>query len=120
MAFALLPIFLCLLTLLPIFLVAQAQSSDNFTMGASHTASGINSAWLISPSGDFAFGFQHPVEDKDLFFLTIWYAKIPEKTVVWFSSRDNPAPRGSKVELTADRGLVLTAPNGSELWKTEP
>ncbi|KAJ7957400.1 Receptor-like protein kinase [Quillaja saponaria] len=112
MAFALLPIFLCLLTLLPIFLVAQAQSSDNFTVGASHTASGINSAWLISPSGDFAFGLQHPVEDKDLFFLTIWHAKIPEKTIVWFSSRDNPAPRKTEsLNGTAAFGILKDTGN---------
>uniref|UniRef100_A0A2N9J8G3 non-specific serine/threonine protein kinase n=1 Tax=Fagus sylvatica TaxID=28930 RepID=A0A2N9J8G3_FAGSY len=34
-----------------------------------------------------------------------------------FSMTDNPAPRGSKVELLADRGLVLTSPQGVELWK---
>ncbi|KAJ7979056.1 Receptor-like protein kinase [Quillaja saponaria] len=119
MGFPLPPFLFCILILSPFFLVAQSQSIGNVTPGASHTASDINSTWLVSPSGDFAFGFQHPNEDKDLFLLSIWYAKIPEKTIVWYANRDNLAPRGSKVELTADRGLVLTAQNGSELWKTE-
>ncbi|KAJ7957395.1 Receptor-like protein kinase [Quillaja saponaria] len=122
MATTLVPLLFCLLVLLlpPIFLVAQAQPSDhNVTVGASHSANDSNSPWLVSSSGDFPFGFQHPVEEeRDLFLLSIWYAKIPEKTIVWFANGDKPAPRGSKVELT-DRGLVLNAPNGSEIWKTE-
>ena len=55
--------------------------------------------------------------------LSIWYAKIPEKTIVWYANAngDPPqVPRGSKVNLTADRGLVLTNPQGQEVWKSEP
>ncbi|KAI5423048.1 hypothetical protein KIW84_046161 [Lathyrus oleraceus] len=50
--------------------------------------------------------------------LPIWYAKISEKTIVWYANGDNPAPKGSKVELTAKDGLVLTSPNGVGLWNT--
>uniref|UniRef100_A0A2N9J640 Non-specific serine/threonine protein kinase n=1 Tax=Fagus sylvatica TaxID=28930 RepID=A0A2N9J640_FAGSY len=75
-------------------------------------------SWL-SPSGDFAFGF-HQLDNKEQFLLSIWYANIPDKTVVWYANGDNPAPRGSKVELRADGGLVLNDPQGKEIWRSEP
>ncbi|AET01339.2 G-type lectin S-receptor-like Serine/Threonine-kinase RLK1, putative [Medicago truncatula] len=94
-----------------------AQTNSTIAIGDSFTAETSNSTWLLSPSGDFAFGFL-PIQDTDLFLLSIWYAKIPEKTVVWYANREIPAPKGSKVELNADDGLVLTSPNGVGLWNT--
>lgn len=116
MAFALLPLSYFLLFLLPNF--ALAQNRGNLTVGASRTASDQNSSWL-SPSGVFAFGF-YPLNKNnsvDLFLLAIWYANIPEKTIVWYSNGDYPAPKNSKVQLT-DGGLVLTDPRGGELWRS--
>ena len=79
-----------------------------------------SSSELLSASGDFAFGFR-PLESRDdLLLLCIWYAKLPDKTIVWYANGDNPAPRGSKLSLTTDRGLVLTGPQGDELWSSEP
>ncbi|RDX94522.1 G-type lectin S-receptor-like serine/threonine-protein kinase RLK1, partial [Mucuna pruriens] len=99
-----------------------AQTRSNITIGdslvAAQTTSNNYSSWVVSPLGDFAFGFL-PLEDTSHFLLCIWYAKIPEKTVVWYANGDTPAPKGSKVELTAGDGLVITAPNGEKLWKTE-
>ncbi|TKY68746.1 G-type lectin S-receptor serine/threonine-protein kinase RLK1 [Spatholobus suberectus] len=120
MASPLLPFLFCSIILLPFLPVSVvAQTKSKLTIGDSHTATTSTSRWLVSsPSGDFAFGFL-PLEDTpDLFILCIWYAKISNKTIVWFANRDNPAPEDSKVELTADDGLVLTAPNGSQLWNT--
>ena len=112
-----LPHLLFLLILLPIFSIAQ--NNGNITTGNFLTATNNSSPWL-SPSGDFAFGF-HPLNQTDLFLLSIWFAKVPEKTIVWFAKErldTIPAPRGSKVELTADHGLVLTGPQGDPLWNT--
>jgi hypothetical protein len=105
-----------LLILLPIS--AVAQNNGNITVGSSLTATDNSSSWP-SPSGEFAFGFR-PLSDKnDLFLLSIWFAKIPDKTIVWYATGDTPAPRGSKVELTADEGLLLTSPQGEQLWKPD-
>ena len=112
-----LPHLLFLLILLPIFSIAQ--NNGNITTGNFLTATNNSSPWL-SPSGDFAFGF-HPLNQTDLFLLSIWFAEVPEKTIVWFAKEKLdtiPAPRGSKVELTADHGLVLTGPQGDPLWNT--
>ena len=121
MASPLLPFLFLSMVLLPFqHINVMAQTKSNIAIGDSHTAGASTSPWLVSsPSGDFAFGFL-PLEDTpDHFMLCIWYAKIQDKTIVWFANRDKPAPKGSKVVLTADDGLVLiTAPNGHMLWKT--
>jgi len=96
-------------------------SPRNIAVGDSlfaETTSNNSKTWVVSPLGHFAFGFL-PLEDTNHFLLSIWYAKIPDKTVVWYANGDTPAPKGSKVELIDDEGLVLTAPNGGKLWKTE-
>ncbi|CAK8560102.1 unnamed protein product [Lathyrus sativus] len=95
-----------------------AQTKTTIAIGDSYTADTNISPWLLSPSGDFAFGFL-PLKNTDTFLLSIWYAKISDKTIVWYANRESPAPKGSKVQLTAKDGLVLTSPNGDRLWNTE-
>ncbi|KAA8549589.1 hypothetical protein F0562_001393 [Nyssa sinensis] len=111
MAYALYLLFLLLL--IPFSVVAQ--TNGNITVGASLSATDEASSWL-SPSADFAFGF-HKL-DNNLFLLSIWFDKIPDKTIVWYANEGQPVPRGSRVDLTADRGLVLINPQGEELWKS--
>ncbi|KAL5765058.1 hypothetical protein ACOSQ2_017652 [Xanthoceras sorbifolium] len=106
------------------FPAVNAQSGGNINTGASLTAAENSPSWL-SPSGEFAFGFRKLNNvDRELFLLSIWYDKIPEKTIVWWARGDSPtaptAPRESKVELTANSGLVLTNPQGDELWRSDP
>ncbi|XP_042513927.1 G-type lectin S-receptor-like serine/threonine-protein kinase LECRK2 [Macadamia integrifolia] len=113
------PLFslLCLL-LLPLYpFPASAQTYNNVSLGKSLSAGGSTSSWL-SPSGEFAFGFQ-AINNTDAFLLAIWYEKIPEKTVVWYANGDNPAPKGSKVQLTSDGNLELNNPQGEEIWKAQ-
>lgn len=102
-----------------IFLIlpcSLAQNNGTVPLGSILTANEASSPWL-SPSGDFAFGFQQ-LEDKDLFLLSIWYHKIPDKTVVWYVNSSNSVPRGSKVKLDAQIGLLLRDPQGVQLWST--
>ncbi|XVF04618.1 hypothetical protein REPUB_Repub05bG0099700 [Reevesia pubescens] len=114
MALPFFPLF-CFLVFLSVS--ADAQIVGNITVGLSLSAAENSSTW-ISPSGDFAFGF-HQLNNKNLFLLAIWYNKIPEKTIVWYANGDRPAPSGSKLQLTADRGFVLNGPQGEQLWSTE-
>ncbi|KAJ6704722.1 G-TYPE LECTIN S-RECEPTOR-LIKE SERINE/THREONINE-PROTEIN KINASE SD2-5 [Salix purpurea] len=99
--------------------MAVAQTNGSVPVGASITATDDSPSWL-SASGEFAFGF-HQMENKDYFLLSIWYEKIPEKTVVWYAMGEDPTDdpavsRGSKVELTDDRGLLLSDPQGNLIW----
>ncbi|GAY49922.1 hypothetical protein CUMW_122780 [Citrus unshiu] len=104
--------------------LAIAQNNGTVPVGATLTA-GTNSSPWVSPSGDFAFGFHQLDEENNsngLFLLSIFYNKIPEKTVVWYTDNkdQNPAvPRGSQVKLTADRGLVLNDPQGKQVWSSK-
>ncbi|XP_023516248.1 G-type lectin S-receptor-like serine/threonine-protein kinase LECRK1 [Cucurbita pepo subsp. pepo] len=97
------------LLLMP-FLV-NAQSNSIINTGSFLIAGDVSTSPWLSPSKDFAFGFREL--ENGLFLLCIWYNKLPEKTVVWFARHDqNPAPRGSKVELTALDGLLLRESRG--------
>ncbi|XP_062013803.1 G-type lectin S-receptor-like serine/threonine-protein kinase LECRK3 [Rosa rugosa] len=113
MAFTVCLFLLSSLLLLPTYVLAQTNGS--IAVGASLSTAG-NSSWL-SPSGDFAFGFRQ-LENNDLFLLSIWFAKIPDKTIVWYANGDKPAPDGSVVNLTANSGIVLTSPQGDQSWKS--
>ncbi|PHU08007.1 hypothetical protein BC332_24496 [Capsicum chinense] len=105
--------------LLAIFLVFPlstiAQSYKNVSLGSTLTTSDVTKFWP-SPSGDFAFGFQRIRNGSSGFLLAIWFNKLEGKTIVWSANRNNIAPEGSKVELSIDGRLVLTDPNGQEIW----
>ncbi|XP_074271527.1 G-type lectin S-receptor-like serine/threonine-protein kinase LECRK1 [Silene latifolia] len=109
-----LPCFISIFLILPSFITAQ--TNKNITLGSSITAGDISSSW-VSPSKDFAFGFQQ-VEPGN-FLLAIWFNQIPEKTISWSANRDKLAPSGSKVELASGRSLILTDPRGQELWRAK-
>ncbi|CDP20782.1 unnamed protein product [Coffea canephora] len=94
---------------------ALSQKNGIVPAGSTLTAGEKSASPWLSPSGDFAFGFQQ-VQDKDLFLFSIWYHKIPDKTVVWFVYSTNPVPRGSTVKLDPQTGLVLRDPRGLQLW----
>ncbi|KAI4979498.1 hypothetical protein ZWY2020_016251 [Hordeum vulgare] len=85
-------------------------------------APGTTSSWL-SPSGDFAFGFQQIEANSSSYLLAVWFNKIPEETVVWYakSSSDGQessvqVPSSSVLRLIADGLLSLRNPSGDEVW----
>ncbi|XP_052479512.1 G-type lectin S-receptor-like serine/threonine-protein kinase LECRK1 [Gossypium raimondii] len=95
----------------------EVEAQANVTVGKSLAADDTNTTWQ-SPSGVFAFGFHPITSKKDRFLLAIWYANIPEITIVWYANRDNPeTDRGSTVELTETGFLVLNDSKGKELWR---
>ncbi|CAH8389649.1 unnamed protein product [Eruca vesicaria subsp. sativa] len=109
------------LQLQTLFVSPQNIINGSIPVGESLTASEsqqFSSSWR-SPSGDFAFGFRK-IQPNDGFTLSIWFDKIPDKTIVWHAQAVNTTtglvPAGSKVTLTADRGLVLSDPRGQQLW----
>ncbi|XP_030967054.1 G-type lectin S-receptor-like serine/threonine-protein kinase LECRK3 [Quercus lobata] len=118
MASALAPFHCHLLVLVLTLLVpAIAQVYTSISVGSALFATDDNSTWT-SPSGDFSFGFRRFPGQQDQFLLAIWFAKIPDGTIVWSANRDYPAERESKVELNTAGQLVLKAPGGWELWRS--
>ncbi|KAI3676929.1 hypothetical protein L1987_86544 [Smallanthus sonchifolius] len=103
-------------TFLQTFSVVAQQRNGSIPVGASLTATDDVEPWL-SPSGDFAFGFKK-ILGNDNFVLSIWYDKIPDQTVVWYPQRSPTVSRGSKVELISGLGLVLSDPQGREVWSS--
>ncbi|KAJ0793138.1 putative non-specific serine/threonine protein kinase [Helianthus annuus] len=96
--------------------VASQQTNGSVSVGASLSATPDAKPWLSS-SGEFAFGFQQ-VQGKDNFLLSIWYEKIPEKTIIWYPEGGPTVSTGSKVGLVDRRGLVLCDPQGKEIWSS--
>ncbi|KAI7738693.1 hypothetical protein M8C21_030795 [Ambrosia artemisiifolia] len=89
--------FILLTTLVPFSIIAQqTNEKGSVPVGASLMAMDNGIPWL-SPSGDFAFGFQR---QKDSFLLSIWYDKISEKTVVWYP-KDGPMVMERSKELNS-------------------
>ncbi|CAL8998498.1 unnamed protein product [Prunus brigantina] len=122
MAFTAQLLLLSSLFLQPVLVLSETNGSIAVGGSLTATAEGNSSSSWLSPSGDFAFGFR-PLGNNDLFLLSIWYAKIPDRTIVWYANNKPAvapaAPLGSTVNLTAHSGLVLTSPQGEELWKSE-
>nr|XP_043611869.1 G-type lectin S-receptor-like serine/threonine-protein kinase LECRK3 [Erigeron canadensis] len=115
MASAAIPLFLCFLTTFVHCVAAQQTNNGSVSVGASLTAAPDAKPWL-SRSGEFAFGFQQQPQGNDSFLLSIWYDKIPDRTIVWYPKDGPMVPRGSKAELINRRGLVLSDPQGIEVW----
>lgn len=110
------PIIL-LSTALLLILFPHSYSAQNIAVGTSLTAAQNSNAWRSS-NGDFAFGFRRLQSNNSLFVLSIWFDKIPDKTIVWFERTSFPVPRGSTVRLDAADGLVLRDPQGQVLYNT--
>lgn len=102
-------VFIIIITATSIF---SAESAIN--LGSSLEARQNGSSW-VSPSGEFAFGFQ-PIDNQGLYLLAIWYDHIPEKTIVW-SKNEHPVPEGSRVNLTDQGQLILSDSRGTQLWR---
>ncbi|KAM7272325.1 hypothetical protein ACFE04_026988 [Oxalis oulophora] len=113
MASSIKPFYFFLLPMLLSF-SAKAQTHKNITLGSSLSAHhNDNSSW-VSPSGDFAFGFQQI--ENDGFLLAICFNKISEKTVVWSANRNELVQKGSKLDLTTDGQLVLYDSDHAQIW----
>jgi len=114
-------VLICLTTviLLPLLQLphVSAKTHNNVSIGDNLIAGNEGEQWL-SASGEFAFGFHQP-ENDSLFLLAIRYQNIPDASFIWYANGDNPAPKGSKVELSKSRGLVLKTPQGVELWTSQ-
>ncbi|KAM7272609.1 hypothetical protein ACFE04_027272 [Oxalis oulophora] len=105
--------------LLPMLLSfsAKAQTHKNITLGSSLSAHHNDDSSWVSPSGDFAFGFQQI--ENDGFLLAIWFNKISEKTVVWSANRDDLVRNDSKLDLTTNGQLVLYDPDHAKIWSSQ-
>lgn len=112
-----------LLLFVVLLLASLPQSTvQNLTRGMSLSSSisGLNSS-LVSPSSNFAFGFRAYNSKKSLFLLAIWFNPTSPQHVIWFAMNEGNlilAPLDSKIELNLNGLLVLTVPNGTQIWSS--
>ncbi|XP_042479199.1 G-type lectin S-receptor-like serine/threonine-protein kinase LECRK1 [Macadamia integrifolia] len=83
----------------------NTTDSHRINLGSSLSPSSTNSSWL-SPSGRFSFGF-YP-QGNGGFGVGIWYAQIPQHTLVWTPDRDDPPfSANATLRLTSGGRLIL-------------
>ncbi|BAS89678.1 G-type lectin S-receptor-like serine/threonine-protein kinase LECRK1 [Oryza sativa Japonica Group] len=111
---------LTLLVLLLVFTIAPSKAR-NITLGSLLTTEGVNTSW-ISPSGDFAFGFQ--LISTNTYLLAVWFDKTVNKSMAWYAKTNTQVPEvvlvpsGSRLQLSSN-GLSLLDPGGHELWNPQ-
>ncbi|XP_039125612.1 LOW QUALITY PROTEIN: G-type lectin S-receptor-like serine/threonine-protein kinase LECRK3 [Dioscorea cayenensis subsp. rotundata] len=101
--------------------LTRAQTYQNISSDTTLTTSGTITS-VLSPSGDFAFGFT-PLPSNgntttDLFLLAIWLAKTADKAIVWTANGNSPAPAGSTLSLSSNGQLLLTGPDGDTIFSS--
>jgi hypothetical protein len=72
---------------------------------------------LFSAGGIFQLGFFVPEDGKT--YLGIWYANIPDRTVVWVANRQRPFVHSPGVfRLTADGSLAVLDSQNATVWSS--
>jgi hypothetical protein len=87
-------------------------------LGSTLSPEGPNRSWL-SPSGDFAFGFQPLETNSSLYLLAIWFDQIDEKFNVWYANCTTAVSPGSSLQFTLNGTLSLRDSTGSEIWGSQ-
>ncbi|KAF8752434.1 hypothetical protein HU200_011956 [Digitaria exilis] len=76
---------------------------------------------LVSSGGVFQLGFFSPGDgaDGDRKYLGIWYAKVPEPTIVWVANRQSPVLNSPGVlKLSPDGRLVIVDSRNATVWSS--
>ncbi|VAH54084.1 unnamed protein product [Triticum turgidum subsp. durum] len=109
------------LSLLPLLVAAAILSLSVATDKLDQTASIAGNQTLESAGGVFRLGFFVPPGSSDArAYLGIWYATIPEQTVVWVANRRNPVVRPPGVlTLSADGRLVILDGRNATVWSSD-
>lgn len=91
---------------------ASVQVGDTLSLGASL---GENQT-LLSKNGTFELGFFSPSGTNN-WYIGIWYANIPEKTIVWVANRETPVRnKPSILTLSKEGKLGLFDAEGTSIW----
>ncbi|KDO41358.1 hypothetical protein CISIN_1g043869mg, partial [Citrus sinensis] len=86
------------------FTAAAQKKHSNISIGSSLSPTG-NSSWR-SPSGLYAFGF-YPQRNGSRYYVGVFLAGIPEKTVVWTANRDNPPVSSNATLMFNSEGRIV-------------
>ena len=81
--FSFLLVFVVLILFHPAFSISvnTLSSTETLTISSNRT--------IVSPGDDFELGF-FKTGTSSLWYLGIWYKKVPQRTYAWVANRDNP------------------------------
>ncbi|XP_040970075.1 G-type lectin S-receptor-like serine/threonine-protein kinase RLK1 [Gossypium hirsutum] len=115
MALGILPLISFLL-LLPVW--ADAQTVGSVTVGAFLSADETQIHGCL-PQVILPLVFTNSATTRISSCLLSGITEYQKKLLFGMQMGDRPAPRGSKLQITADRGFVLNSPQGEQLWNSE-
>ncbi|KAL3522129.1 hypothetical protein ACH5RR_014963 [Cinchona calisaya] len=74
---------------------------------------------IVSSGENFELGFFSP-GNSNIWYVGIWYKKIPEKTIVWVANRDNPLRNSSGLLKIGEDGNIqlLNEAKESVIWSS--
>ncbi|CAM0883299.1 unnamed protein product [Alopecurus aequalis] len=106
-----LSVLLVLLVAAASFFSPSVATADTIDLSTSLTGNQT----LVSAGGVFALGFFTPPGGRT--YLGIWYASLPNQTVVWVANRNDPLVSAPGVlQLTPDGRLVIVDRLNSTVW----
>lgn len=94
----------------------KGDAAQVFSLQLNSIVKPTDSFSLLSGNGTFAAGFIHA--GTGAYAFGIWYAVIPNYTVVWIANRDRLVDRNSSLVLTQNGNLVLSNSKGNVVWAT--
>ncbi|GLJ32896.1 hypothetical protein SUGI_0662510 [Cryptomeria japonica] len=112
-----------LLTVLAILVhLHRFNSQDVYVYGADTIPLGgslSGNQTIISKNGTFELGFLSPTGTNN-WYVGIWYAQIPEKTIIWVANREIPLRNMPGVlKLSTDGNLRLFDLDGRSIWSSD-
>ncbi|KAE8687042.1 Nucleotide binding,nucleic acid binding [Hibiscus syriacus] len=105
------PLLLLLLLLSFVFKAANVQPRSS-TIEPGSSLSPNNNSYLLSESGEFAFGFYRY---ENGYSVGIWFENIPQKTVVWTANRDDPPFTVDSTLLFTEGRLIVRQKQGQKV-----
>ncbi|PKI73597.1 hypothetical protein CRG98_005971 [Punica granatum] len=80
---------------------------------------GLMNTLTTDGASNYDFTVQNEGESSVHEYNSFTALSYPGKTIVWCPRGTIPAPLGSKVELTSNKGVRLADPQGNEIYKSE-
>lgn len=99
------------------FMITVTASSDTLFPGESLSGNQT----LTSPGATFELGFfTPPGGNSQNYYIGIWYANVPDHTVVWVANRNQPVsdPVSSQLIFLQNGNLTLFDQSQSAIWST--
>nr|AJP61104.1 SRKp [Arabidopsis halleri] len=109
--FSILLVFVVLILFYPAFSISvnTLSSTETLTISSNRT--------IVSPGDHFELGF-FKTGSSSLWYLGIWYKKVPQRTYAWVANRNNPLSNSIGTLKISGSNLVLFGHSNKPVWST--